>query len=416
MPARPPLADGRHWHEAGASEAQELAGILATTVLYLRTLENTGLDPESGWSRIGFATALDPDQFLGLAKLRALNLLLQQIAQSCGIENPSAPQIHGETDWRSQTRFDPHVNMLRGTMATFVAGVGGATSFTVLPFTSVLGLPDAFARRTARNTQIVLMEESNLARVSDPLSGSGYGEDLTENISKEAWVLFQKIETAGGIVAALEDGWLQEDILKTAEARAGNMAYGSEVLTGTSSFPNLLEKTPEFLDIDRSEVRLTTGSIDLPEGGDGGRFDALVEALGNGEKLHLADPDESDGQITPLPSLRLAEPFEQLRERADALASRGQRPTVFLAGIGPVPGLIARVNWIRNLFATAGIDVELEADLTDPDSAPSAFKKSGARIACICGPDDLYGQYGAAIASSLMEAGAALVCLAGRPQ
>jgi methylmalonyl-CoA mutase len=409
------LADGRPWHEAGASEAEELACVLATAVLYLRTLEKSGFDLDAAWAQIGFAIAIDPDQFLGLAKIRALVMLLQQVARSCGIEDPAAPRIHGESDWRSQTRFDPHVNILRGTMATFVAGIGGATSFTVLPFTSALGLADNFARRVARNTQLVLMEESNLARVSDPLAGSGYGEDLTGNIAREAWTLFQKIEAAGGIVAALDDGWLQEAILETAESRAKNMAHGKETLTGTSSFPNLLEKEPTVLKVEVSSKHLTSGSIDLPEGGTGERFSALVHAIGNGEKLQLGDINADYGQVTPLPSLRLAEPFEYLRVRAGAVAKGGERPTVFQAGLGPISGLIARANWTRNLFAIAGIDAVLEADLADPEKAVAAFRKSGARVACICGPDDLYGQHAAAFASALKAAGATLICLAGRP-
>jgi len=409
------LADGRPWHEAGASEAVELAAILSTAILYLRTMEKSGIDLETAWARIGFAVAVDPDQFLGLAKIRALNLLLQQIARACGIKDPAAPQIHGESDWRSQTRFDPHVNMLRGTMSTFVAGVGGATSFTVLPFTSAIGLPDQFARRVARNIQLVLMEESSLARVSDPLAGSGYGEDLTKNIAKEAWALFQKVEAGGGIVAALDDGWLQETVLETAEARARNMAHGKEILTGTSSFPNLLEKEPAVLDAEASSKNLTSGVIDLPEDGAGERFYALARAIGNGEKLQLVDTDSNAGQFTPLPSLRLAEPFEYLRERAGALAKAGQHPSVFLAGLGPVPGLIARANWAKNLFAAAGIDTALEAELADPETAVKAFNKSGARVACICGPDDLYGAHAAAFASAFKAAGAAQVCLTGRP-
>lgn len=409
------LADGRPWHEAGASEVQELAGILATALLYLRTLEKAGLAPDAGWGRIGYALAFDPDQFLGLAKIRALNLLLQQVAHSCGIKDPAPPQIHGESDWRNLTRFDPHVNMLRATMATFIAGVGGATSFTALPFTSAIGLPDEFARRVARNTQLVLMEESNLARVADPLAGSGYGEDLTNNIANEAWTLFQKIEAAGGIVDALDDGWLQEAVLKTAESRAGNMAHGKDILTGTSSFPNLLENEPTVLDAATSSKSLTAGSIRLPEGGQGERFDALVNALVDGEQLQLAETSSAAGQFTPLTSLRLAEPFEHLRKRADAIAKSDKRPTVFLAGLGPVPGLVARANWIKNLFAIAGIDAVLEADLTDAANAGNAFKKSGARVACICGPDELYGDHAADIAAALGEAGASLICLAGRP-
>ena len=412
---RTSLADGRPWHEAGASEAQELAAILATALLYLRTLEKAGIDLATGWQTLEVAVAIDPDQFLGLAKLRALNMLLGNIACACGLVNPTPVPIHGETDWRSQTRYDPHVNMLRATMATFVAGIGGATSFAILPFTSAVGLADEFARRVARNTQLVLMEESNLGRVTDPLAGSGYGEALSTELAEKAWELFQKIESGGGIIQTLDDGWLQDEILETAETRAREMACGKANLTGTSSFPNLTEAHPAVLDVPTSETSLSEDSIELPIGGDGDRFKALVKAICGGENLTQKIHKNSGSPFNPLPSLRLAEPFEELRQRADGIAEKNQRPLVFLAGLGPVQNFVARAIWTENTFATAGIAAQLEAGLEDGASAAAAFRKSGARIACICGTDTLYKTQAADMASALLDAGATRIFLAGRP-
>src|SRR6187551_776578 len=146
------------------------------------------------------------------------------------------------------TQRDPYVNMLRATMAVFSAGLGGANAITVLPHTLALGLPDPFARRAARNTQLVLLEESNLAKVSDPAAGSGGIETLTQQLCEAAWSLFQEIEKAGGVFAALEQNLIQRKIAATRAAREASIARRKEVLTGATEFPNLHEVQVTVLD------------------------------------------------------------------------------------------------------------------------------------------------------------------------
>ena len=131
--------------------------------------------------------------------------------------------------------------MLRSTIAVVAAGLGGADAITVLPFTAALGLPDGFARRIARNTQLILLEESNLAKVSDPAAGSGGIEDLTEQLCAAAWTLFQEIESAGGAAAALEQSLIQDKVAATRAEREKNVARRSDALTGTSEFPDIHE-------------------------------------------------------------------------------------------------------------------------------------------------------------------------------
>jgi methylmalonyl-CoA mutase len=161
------VADGRIIHDAGGSEVQELAYVLATGVAYLRALEASGVALEAAQGMVYVRLAADADQFLTLAKFRALRLLWARVEQACGLA-PKPLFIAAETAWRMLTQRDPSVNMLRATVAVFSAGLGGANAIGVLPHTLALGLPDAFARRVARNTQLVLLEESNLAKVSDP--------------------------------------------------------------------------------------------------------------------------------------------------------------------------------------------------------------------------------------------------------
>src|ERR1700682_1845619 len=247
------VADGRVIHDAGGSEVQELAFVLATGVAYLRALEGADVALEDARSMVYARLSADADQFLTMAKFRALRLLWARIEQSCGLM-PKPLFIAADTAWRMLTQRDVYVNMLRATMATFSAGLGGANAITVLPHTLALGLPDPFARRVARNTQLVLLEESNLAKVSDPAAGSGGIETLMRELCGAAWSLFQEIEKAGGAFAALEQNLIQRKVAATRAVREANFARRKEVLTGASEFPNLHEAQVAVLDAKPVEV------------------------------------------------------------------------------------------------------------------------------------------------------------------
>ena len=195
---------------------------------------------------IGFRLAADADQFLTIAKFRALRLLWARIEEAAGLD-PQPIRVHAETAWRMMSRRDPWVNLLRTTLAVFSAGVGGADSIAVLPLTQAIGLPDAFARRLARNTQLVLLEEANLARVGDPAAGSGGLEALTEELARAAWAKLQQFEARGGAYAALADGSFQAEVAATRAARDKALARRKDKLTGVSEFPDLSEKPVSVL-------------------------------------------------------------------------------------------------------------------------------------------------------------------------
>ena len=185
-------ADGRPWHERGATDAQELGAALAKAVAMMRQLD--GLNDHHLVRAVGVTLAASQDMFATLAKFRAMRLLWQRVLDAAGL--PEAPlRLHAETSWRMMASLDPHTNILRATAAVFGAGLGGADSITVLPFSLAQGLPNALARRVARNVQTVLMEESNLWRVADPASGAGYIEMLTSQLCDKAWTVFQRAET-----------------------------------------------------------------------------------------------------------------------------------------------------------------------------------------------------------------------------
>jgi methylmalonyl-CoA mutase len=260
------------------------------------------------------------------------------------------------------TRRDSHVNILRNTIAAFAAGVGGADTVTVLPFTQA-GLPDAAARRLARNTSIVLMEEAGLWRVADPAAGAGGYEALTDALAGKAWSLFQEIEGEGGLLASLTAGHLQGRIAATAAARAKAAATRREPITGTSEFADLAEIAPAVLDVPPR-----------------------------------TKPAAQVSAIVPLVSHRVAEPFEALRDRSDAiLAATGQRPRVLLVTLGALADHAARLAFTRNLFEAGGIEIAGDSPL-----------------ACLVGSDAAYAAEGAARAASLTSSGK-IVWLAGRP-
>ena len=376
------LADGRPVHDAGGSEAQELAFALAVAVAYLRALEAGGIALGVASAAISFRLAADADQFLTMAKFRALRLLWARIEESCGL-TPRPVFIAAETAWRMLTQRDPYVNMLRATMATFSAGLAGADSICVLPHTLARGLPDAFARRAARNTQLVLLEESNLAKVADPAAGSGGIEALTHELCEAAWALFQEIEKAGGVFAALEQNLIPNKVAATRAVRETNIARRKEVLTGASEFPNLHEAHVAVLD--------AAPAVLAPYGETKITFDALAP-------------------------MRLAAPFEQLRDKSDDILKKtGARPKVFLANLGTPSDFTARATFAKSFFETGGIEAVDTEGFSDPAALGPAFKTSGAALACLCSSDKVYAGHAAAAAKALQAAGVKHIYLAGRP-
>jgi methylmalonyl-CoA mutase len=270
------VADGRVIHDAGGSEVQELAYVLSVAVAYMRALESDNVALDEARRMIYARLSADADQFLTMAKFRAFRLLWARVEQACGLSQKPM-FIAAESAWRMLTQRDSDVNMLRATVATFSAGLGGADSITVLPHTLALGLPDALARRIARNTQLVLIEESNLAKVADPAAGSGGIEALTQQLCEAAWTMFQEIEKAGGPFMALGNNVIQPKVAATRAARRSSIAKRREVLTGASEYPNLNEARAKVLKVKPLQP--------APYGKDKIKFNAL-------DPIRLAEPFE----------------------------------------------------------------------------------------------------------------------------
>lgn len=372
------VADATPVHEAGGSDGQELGAAMAAGTAYLRALTGAGLELADAARRIEFRFAASADQFAVIAKLRAARAMWDRVLHVCGLAaRHRGMRQHAVTSEAMMTRRDPHVNMLRTTLACFGAGVGGADAVTVRPFDAALGLPDDFARRIARNTQSLLIEEAHLARVIDPAGGSFYAERLTAELYAAGWAFFQELEAAGGMAAALSGGLLAERVDQVWRRRRDNLAHRRDPLTGVSEFPDLDE---------------------VP----------LVRAPAPGP-----DPQARHGA---LPRRRYAAEFEDLRDRSDRrLGDTGQRPHVFLATLGPVAAHTARASFAANLLAAGGIAADNPGPLADADAAVEAFTASSARVAVICSSDRIYAEHAAATARALKGAGARRVLLAGRP-
>ena len=351
------VVNGVRLADQGASEAQELAGSLADGVAYLRACEQAGLDLASAADRLEFRYAAGVDQFLTIAKLRAARRLWARLTEACGIE-PAAQRQHAVTSCAMMSRRDPYVNMIRTTVACFAAAVGGADAITVCPFDAAIGVPDPLGLRIARNTQLLLREESHVHQVIDPSGGSYYVESLTDVLAKTAWELFQELEAGTGPS-------LSERIDVVHEARSRDVATRRLPLTGVSEFPDL-DETP----VERPPLK----------------FDAELS--------------------------RLTEPFEVLRDAADSAPST---LSVFLANLGPPAVHTARSSFASNLLAAGGIETLGNGGFDSPAAAAAAWAEEETPVAVVCSSDKVYEEHAAATVAALKDAGCGHVLLAGRP-
>lgn len=360
--------DGPAFHNLGASAAWELAGSIAAAVAYLRILNDGGVAAPDALRQISFRYAADDDQFMTIAKLRVARQLWARVAEVVGAADAGAARIHAVTSLPMMTQRDPWVNMLRTTLAAFAAGVGGADTVQVHPFDAVIpdgldGTSASFARRIARNTQLLLLEESHIGQVLDPAGGSWFVEDLTAQLAEQAWAHFQDIEARGGFVAARD--YVAAQIAEVAARRSADIAHRRTSITGVNEFPNLDEKP-------------------LPQSGS-------VSSIA-----------------------RYAAGFEALRDRSDAfLAATGARPKVLLLPLGPLSEHNIRTTFASNLLASGGIET-VNPGVLDAAAVAGAVAEAGApTVAVLCGTDARYGAEASGAVAAARAAGVRQVLLAG---
>ncbi|ART73725.1 methylmalonyl-CoA mutase small subunit [Mycobacterium dioxanotrophicus] len=360
--------DGPAFHNHGAGAALELAGSIAAGVAYLRILGDGGIAADDALRQISFRYAADDDQFMTIAKLRAARQLWARVAEVVGAPDCGAATLHAVTSLPMMTQRDPWVNMLRTTLAAFSAGVGGADTITVHPFDVAIpggldGTSSTFARRIARNTQLLLLEESHLGQVLDPAGGSWFVEDLTAQLAEQAWKHFQQIESRGGFVAAQD--YLKAEIAEVAGRRSDDIAHRRTAITGVNEFPNLAEPV-------------------------------------------LAQADSVVGWA------RYAAGFEDLRDRSDAfLVGTGARPRVLLLPLGPLAEHNVRTTFANNLLASGGIEAVNPGTVEAASVAAAVTEAGSPSVAVLCGTDARYGAEAAAVVAAARAAGVGEVLLAG---
>ncbi|MCW2557461.1 MAG: methylmalonyl-CoA mutase, heterodimeric type, beta chain [Mycobacterium sp.] len=350
--------DGPAFHDLGANASWELAGAIAAGVSYLRVLGDNGVSVANALRQVSFRYAADDDQFMTIAKLRAARQLWARVAEVVGEPTAGAATVHAVTSAPMMAQRDPWVNMLRTTLAAFAAGVGGADTVVVQTFDSAIpgGLPStaaSFARRVARNTQLLLLEESHVGRVLDPAGGSWHVEDLTRNLAEQAWKHFQDVESRGGFVEARD--YVAAEIGRVRDRRGDDIAHRRTALTGVNEYPNLAE-APLPAKTDTTEVA------------------------------------------------RYAAGFEALRDRSDAyLAATGARPKALLLPLGPLAEHNIRTTFATNLLASGGIEAVSE----------SVGSSGSFEVAVICGTDARYATEASAAVDAARKAGVSQVLLAG---
>jgi methylmalonyl-CoA mutase len=360
--------DGPAFHDLGANASWELAGVIAAGVSYLRLLVDGGVSASDALRQISFRLAADDDQFMTIAKLRAARQLWARVAEVLDAADAGAATVHAVTSKPMMAQRDPWVNLLRTTVAAFAAGVGGADTVAVRPFDSAIpggwpGTAPSFARRMARNTQLLLLEESHIGRVLDPGGGSWFVEDLTEALAARAWEHFRDIESRGGFAAARD--YLAEQIAQVSEKRGDDIAHRRTAITGVNEYPNLAE---------------------MP--------------------LPASDPDPG--------VQRYAAGFEALRDRSDAyLAAHGVRPSALLLPLGPLAEHNIRTTFAANLLASGGIE-HVNPGPVDAAGVAAAVDAGGQSVvAVVCGTDTRYAQEASDVVAAARAAGVSHVYLAG---
>lgn len=440
LPDSTAVCVGTHpYHSAGATSAQDLGFSVATGVRYLRALTDAGMPLDRAARQLTFSYSVGCNFFLATAKLRAARVLWTRVLEACGVDGDAAGMtMHVRPSRRVLTTRDPWVNMLRNTVCCFAGAIAGAASITSVPFDAALGLPDDLSRRIARNTQIILQEESHLDRVADPAGGSWMVERQTEQLAELGWGVLQQIEAQGGIDQALASGWIADQIDEAVEPRMHNIAVRRDPITGVSEFPNLLEERvvrpePDYAALreqtvaalsqvdDDGRAALERATTALDRAADGSAMAALTDAAEHGATIgQLAGAvwaDAGDAPTTePLTPQPYAEPFETLRDHSDRFLERtGARPQVFLANMGPMAHHNARAGFAKNFFEAGGFEVQTNRGFTDAEAAATAFGDSGANIAVVCSSDKLYPTMVPEVAPALKAAGARTVVLAGHP-
>lgn len=437
---------GYNYSNAGATAVQELAFVFATAVDYLNEMLSRGLDIKDIIPRIKFTFGVGSFFFMEISKLRAARILWHNILKAYGVSDEDYKiYIHGKTIDYNKTITDPYVNMLRITTESFSAVVGSADAITTSPFDFLFNQPDFFSRRIARNTQIILREESHLDQVIDPAAGSFFVEKLTNDICEASWKLFKQVQEMGGMFEAIKSGFVRNEIKNVAETRKNDFAKRKSILVGTNNYVNPKEeieeiKEPNYEEIYKKRVEYIqkyrisgddkkhqaileklqkiadTKSYDLVELA----IEAYIDGAAIGEvSSSIRTYEKEEIKIEPLDFTRASEPFEELRRKSvDYKRKHGHKPRVFLATMGPLKQYKARADFSRGFFEVGGFEIIYPSTgFNSVEDAVNAALDSNAEIITICSTDETYPELVPAITKGIKEKSENIVIvLAGYPK
>lgn len=405
-------------HNAGASHSQEIAIALATGVSYLKAMTGAGMEINAACNQIHFTVSCDTDYFQSIAKLRGLRKCWAQVCVACGAKSEHAKiSLSAETSQRMLSQRDPWVNVLRGTIASCAAAIGGAQNITTACYDGAIGLPSKLSRRISRNTQLLLQDESSIHKIVDPIGGSYFVENHSDELAAQAWAEFQHIEADGGIFSVLTNGTLQASIDVVRKKRSFNIGCRKDPLTGVSEFANLDETPVETETVDRVAIRKAAlEGIEAVSSSDSERHnvESLLLQLQSGSCLPWSNTEADGCTAKALLIHRDAADFEALRDAADKYIHRtGSSPAVYLINIGTPAQYNARAGFVSNFFAAGGITCINEAAADTPELAVSNWQKSQCNCAVLCSTDKLYDEHGNSLVTALREAGIEHIFIAG---
>ncbi len=411
-------ANGCVYHNAGASATQELAYVIATAVAYIEEMKTRGVAPATAFSHLRLRLAVGSDYFMEIAKLRAARWLLSKVAAAYGVENAPV-YLHASTSRWNKTTYDAHTNMLRVTAEAFAAVVAGVDGLHIGPYDEISGQTDLFSRRIARNLHIILREECGLDRVIDPAGGSNYIEWLTDQVAAQSWAIFQEIETQGGMVAALEQGTVQQAVAKVRDAKFQNIRRRKDKIIGSNMYPDLkgakLEVlAPEchaataakaglnpFADIEPAAITVSATAAMVTEAIAAAKAGASRVAIAKGIGLTCGDGPTA----TALPPRRAAEEYEALRDASAAHAAKtGSAPTILQLNLGPSGRYRLRADWTAAFFQAAGFAIDGTRDFKTTADATAAAQASPALIAVITSDDASYAEHATTLAAAVKAA------------
>lgn len=359
--------DAYKLNDAGSYIYQELGYALANGNELLSKLTEAGLDATLVAKKIKFNFGIGGNYFMEIAKFRAARwlwaLIVNAYGPKCANDCPnkgadgtchcaSKMYVHAQTSTFNKTIFDAHVNLLRTQTESMSAAIAGVNSITVRPFDETYKKSDDFSERIARNQQLLLKEESHLDKITDVSSGSYYIEHLTEAIAKQAWDLFLQIDESG-YYAELKKGSIQDGVTASANNRFKALATRKEILLGTNQYPNFTETT-------------------------GNKITLTHEVCGC-----------QKGEYKTIPTVRLAEQFEQLRMTTE---KSGKTPKAFMLTIGNLAMRLARSQFSCNFFGCAGYEVIDNLGFETVEAGVEAARKAKADIIVLCSSDDEYAE------------------------